>query len=459
MILYRYFYDTFTAGETKSFTIFSAAPTMQSKLCFIHLYNKDSRLIISYRGHRIVDLDTSEADDFPPGFPLNLIVQQYHCLVVSLKNTDAASQDIYLTLVWDTQVTPYPESIIKISSYGYTASTDTHLVLKGIPNRKLWLDCVYQMKAPPDDIIFHLDGVEIQKSMNIPQASANHNYYWLQEHPLFSHSEFTYTPWRVDPSINTRLVLLYHDLPFDAEVTQESAPFPYFPLIPPYPFIPYTPTPIPYTPPYPPIEPEPPFPPHPDVIPYDPSVLEEWEIIEMEELSPFKTAIPLTFAQKNKITNQPIMTSSLRPSFFPSASMARREKVAPDYIKTFSHILGEGIFNTIPFRVTETGQLISTNVKDHYQVIDYEHTDANYHDYAFELPFTHLYLKTGSAAWKVKFLTVYKWLSLFDVQNMDEIDLAASSESFFPYYAVILSLCCPTASGGSPQSITGLIEF
>lgn len=459
MILYRFFYDTFNAGETKSFGIFTPAPTMQSKLCFFHLANKDAQLLISYRARRIVTLDTTQASDFPPGFPLNLVVEQHRLLFITITNTSASPQDIFLTCVWDTQVKPYPKSIVKISSYGYTSEGDSRVVLKGIPNRKLWLDCIYQMYSPPDPMLFYLDGNLIEESRNIVQASTNHNFYWLMEHPLYSGSELVYEPFRVPPVMDTRLVLLYHDMPFDAEVTKESSPFPYFPFLPPYPYIPYTPTPMDPTPSRPDL-------PEVDIVipefiipPYEPVEPEEFEYIEMEDLPPFKTAIPLTFAQKNKITHQPMVTSQLRPSFFPTVSTARREKVSADYTKTFSHLLGEGIFNTIPLRASETGQLITTNTKDHYQVINYQHADANYQDYSFELPFTHITLKTGAAAWKVKILTIYKWLSLYGVQDMDEIDLAADTESFFPFYGVILSLCCPTASVPSPQTITGMVEF
>ncbi|GAI13354.1 unnamed protein product, partial [marine sediment metagenome] len=87
------------------------------------------------------------------------------------------------------------------------------------------------------------------------------------------------------------------------------------------------------------------------------------------------------------------------------------------------------------------------------------HDHANYADYFFPMPFTHLTLKTGAAGWKLRVLTVYKWLSKYDVSEMDEINLDASSESFLPFYAVGFSLQCPTASGGSPQTITGLLEF
>lgn len=459
MLFYRYLYDTFAAGETKTFTVTSPVPRVLSILRFFHLDKKDAYLTIDYKRRRWVTLDTTSATEAAPGFPLDLLVEQRSFLVVSIKNTKASEQDIFLSLVFDSQADVKHESKIKISSYAYTAEEDSHVVLTGIARRRLWIDALYQMAAPPDDIKFYIDGTLIDYSQNIPQSSANHNFYFLLEHPLDAQQELIYEPFRVPPVMDTRLVLLYHELDADQEVEIESSPFPFFPVIPPYPYLPYSPTPFDPTPPYIPIPDEPPIDPNVPIIPYDPVPVEDWDYAELEDVPYFKTPIPIAFTLKNRISNQPFAVSALRPSFFPSASTGIPTKVGPNFQKTLSHLLGEALFNTVPLRCTETGQLITTNLKDDYQVLSYQHTDADYHDYFFYLPLTHISLKTGTAAWKVRIFTVYKWLSQYLITDMDEIDLAADTESFFPFYAVAVSLSCPTASGGSPQTITGMVEF
>lgn len=459
MLFYRYLFDTFTAGETKTFTVVSPVPRVLSILRFFHLDKKDAYLTIDYKRRRWATLDTTGATEVAPGFPLDLLVEQRSFLVVSIKNTNASEQDIYLSLCFDSQADVNHESKVKISSYAYTAEEDSHVVLTGIPRRRLWIDALYQMAAPPDDIKFYIDGTLIDYSQNIPQQAANHNFYFLLEHPLDAQQELVFEPFRVPPVMDTRLVLLYHELDADQEVETESKPFPFFPVVPPFPNVPYTPTPIQPTPPEPVIPVEPIIPPGPVIPPKIIVEVEDWDYGELEDVPFFKTPIPIPFTLKNRITNQPFALSALRPSFFPTAATAIPTKVGPNFQKTLSHLLGEALFNTVPLRCTETGQLITTNIKDDYQVISYEHTDADYHDYFFYLPFTHVTLKTGTAAWKLRIFTVFKWLSQYLITDNDEIDLAADTESFFPFYAVAISLSCPTASGGSPQTITGIAEF
>jgi len=351
--------------------------------------------------------------------------------------------------------------MLRLKSFGHTATDFENLVvLEGESNRLFWLESVTLLSSPPDWFDLFINDYHISHVDRVISKKENKYFFYLFEHPLRGGDQLTFGPKRPPPPvINTRLLILYHDLPDTAELLPESSPFPYNPYTPPFPWPPFSPTPDPPWPPYPPDPPWPPYPPLPPIPPFPPADEEDFVYRDFAQVPEFKTPIPVTFSQKNRLKNTPYVSSALRPSFFPPDSFVRRANVNIDYTRNFSHVLAEGVFNTIPLRCTETGQLITTNVKDDYTVLSYTHDHANYTDYFFPMPFTHLTLKTGAAAWKLKVLTVYNWLSKYDVSNMDEISLDANAESFLPFYAVGFSLQCPTASGGSPQTITGMLEF
>lgn len=351
--------------------------------------------------------------------------------------------------------------MLRYKSFEHTAAIYKNMVLlEGEAGRLFWVEAVFQLAGPPDYFELFLNDERIALVDRLYAQATNKYFYYMLEHPLWSDDLLTIKIKRDPPPvIDTHLLILYHDLPSTVGELADSTPFPYNPYFPPWPYIPYPPTPDPPTPPYPPDPPWPPMPPGPPIPPFPPLPEEDIVYADFVDVPGFKTPIPITFSQKNRISNTPYVVSSLRPSFFPSHSLGKRATVPFDYTRSFSHLLAEGLFQTIPLRCTETGQLISTNTKDDYRVLSYTHDHANYTSYFFDVPFTHLSLKTGAAAWNLKVLTVYNWLSKYDVSEMDEITLDASGENFLPFYAVGFSLQCPTASGGSPQTITGLLEF
>jgi len=336
-----------------------------------------------------------------------------------------------------------------------------HSLLWGVQSRLYWLDALFINAADIRYMYLSVNETliaQIEPEVSVP---ANNYFYYVLEHPLIPGDRFIFQqdPIGGGAFTDTLIHVLYHDLYLTTKEIPPSYHFPYIPDIPYYPYVPVPPSPVDPNPPYPPLPPEPPYP---DIEPVPPFEPEEPEILVIpvsEEVTDFKSPIPVTFAQKNTIKHQPFVTSALRPSFFPKLSYAQRAKCAFDYTRSFSHLLAEGAFQTLPLRASETGQLITTNTKDDYRVISHQHSDANYHDYFLQIPFTHITFKTGPEAWKLKILPVYRWLSRYELTNMDEITLEASTTSYFPYYAISYSLKCPTASGGSPKTITGHIEF
>lgn len=343
---------------------------------------------------------------------------------------------------------------------------DKRIVLTGEPGRIYHIDAIYADLNTSTALFINIDDVFVADLWLLLKLWAPRVFYFVFEHTLGPGENLIFQQWKDFPGgMDLTCHILYHDLPSTVTSIPDSYPYPYNPNFPPYPFILIPPTPVvpvdpdPDWPPTPVVDPWPPWPPDPPWPPYPEVKYEELPYPEFEDVPDFKTAIPITISQKNKLLKTPYVTSSLRPSFFPSQSSGKRSQTQFNYTKAFSHQLAEGIFNTIPLRSSETGQSISTNTKDDYKVLSLTHDHANYTDYFYMMPFTHLTLKPGAAAWKLKVLTVYNWLSKVDISEMDEIDLAADKESYFPFYAIGFSLQCPTASGGSPQTITGMVEF
>jgi len=348
---------------------------------------------------------------------------------------------------------------IKSLSVGKTDLTKKH-ILSGEKGRLFWLDAFWCNEFEDRFFYLWLNDMLILQCKPEWIHPLNHYFYFLLEHPLFYGDRLTFQQSGYGgPTVDTLCHFMYHDLPEDVKTLPESYPFPFLPWVAPYPYIPQPPTPEPPQPPYPVLPEEPSWPDFPPEPPFDPVEPVEVEPPELEEVPDMKQYIPLTLAQKNRIIKTPYVTSSLRPSFFPSNSFGVRAQSSFNFTRSFSHLLAEGIFSTHPLRVSETGQVITTNVKDDYKVISHEHADTNYHDYFTDIPFTHLTLKTGAEAWTVKILTVYRWLSKYDLTDMDEMILAASTTSYFPFLAAGYSLKCPTASGGAHKTITGLLEF
>ena len=343
---------------------------------------------------------------------------------------------------------------------------DRHVMMFGEANRIHYLDALYINVYVGTKLFLWFNDFPIAEIEFSMQMYAKKLFHYPLEHLLLEADNLSYQQWKEFPGgADVVFSILYHDLPSDIEKLPDSYPYPTNPNLPPCPYIPVPPTPPPPNdleppePPYPPYPPFPPWPPYPPYPPIKPDEYKEWKPSDFEMLPDFKPAIPISMLKKNALVSAPYITSRLRLSFLPDSSFAQRSKLSLDYQKTFSHLMAEGIFQTVPLRATETAQLITTNVKDDYKVISYEHTDALYHDYYFELPFTHLTLNTGTAEWKLKILTVYKCLCRFLITDMDELTLSADTESFFPFYAVGISLQCPTASVAEPKTITGMVEF
>lgn len=341
---------------------------------------------------------------------------------------------------------------------------EKRVVLTGEPGRIYHIDAIYADLNVSTFLSVHINDVFIAELWLKLKLWAPRVFYFVIEHTLGPGENLIFQQYGAIPGDLT-CHILYHDLPITVTSIPDSYPYPYNPNFPPFPWILIPPTPvdpIPPEPPWPPWPPEPPEPPFPPFPPWPPIPIEPYEELpypEFEDVPDFKTAIPINISQKNKLLKNPYVTSSLRPSFFPRQSSGKRSQTQFNFTKAFSHQLAEGIFNTIPLRSSETGQSISTNTKDDYKVLSLTHDHSNYADYFYRMPFTHLTLKTGAVAWKLKVLTVYNWLSKVDISEMDEIDLVADKESYLPFYAIGFSLQCPTASGGSPQTITGMVEF
>ncbi len=343
---------------------------------------------------------------------------------------------------------------------------DKHVIMTGEPGRIHYLDYLHYNAGTGTRLYLWINDIQIFDIDLIHQIYSDRMIYYVLEWALLEGDTLSCQQWKEFPGgDDVEFAILYHDLPPDIGELPESYPYPTNPNVPPYPYIPVPPTPPPVNdieppePPYPPDPPYPPWPPFPPFPPIDPDVYKDYVPPDYEIVPDFKPAIPISILKKNALVSAPYITSRLRLSFLGDSSFAQRSKLSLDYQKTFSHLMAEGIFQTVPLRATETAQLITTNVKDDYKVLSYTHTDADYHDYWFELPFTHLTLKTVSDEWNLKILTVYKWLCRFMITDMDELTLAVDTTSYFPFYAVGISLKCATASGGSPKTITGMIEF
>ena len=103
MLFYRYVYDKLIPDQKLTFLVSPPLPSPLAVLRAIHLPHKNAILEVEYKKQSIVKLDTSQASDFPPAFPLDLEIATCQSLLLKLTNTDTVDQTLYVCFCWQTK--------------------------------------------------------------------------------------------------------------------------------------------------------------------------------------------------------------------------------------------------------------------------------------------------------------------------------------------------------------------